>query len=165
MSNLKLYQIEQDYINLAEQIIDAGGEVSEEQNEALQINKNQLENKARGFGFVILDLESEISIIENEVKRLQQLKVARVKTVEKLKEKISDAMQLFEISEVKTATIKLSFRRSESVEIDNVDLLDATYKVEKVSITANKVKIKEDIKSGISVMGAVLQINQNLQIK
>jgi hypothetical protein len=44
-------------------------------------------------------------------------------------------------------------------------LLDATYKVEKVSITANKVKIKEDIKAGINVLGAVLQVNNNLQIK
>ena len=132
---------------------------------ALQINKTDLESKARSYGYVVLDLESEVEQIDAQIKRLSAMKSARNKTIDRLKETVSNAMQLFEISEVKTATIKLNFRKSESVEVDNVDLLDANYKVEKVSITANKVKIKEDIKAGINVLGAVLQVNQNLQIK
>ena len=132
---------------------------------ALQINKTDLESKARSYGYVVLDLESEVEQIDAQIKRLSAMKSARNKTIDRLKETVSNAMQLFEISEVKTATLKLNFRKSESVEVDNVDLLDANYKVEKVSITANKVKIKEDIKAGINVLGAVLQVNQNLQIK
>lgn len=165
MGNLSLFEIEVQYRLLAEQLIEAGGELTPETEAALQINKTDLETKARSYGYVVLDLESEVEQIDAQIKRLSAMKSARNKTIDRLKETVSNAMQLFEISEVKTATLKLNFRKSESVEVDNLDLLDATYKVEKVSVTANKVKIKEDIKAGINVLGAVLQVNQNLQIK
>jgi hypothetical protein len=165
MGNLSLFEIESQYRLLADTLIEAGGELTDGMETALQINKTDLETKARSYGYVVLDLESEVEQIEAQIKRLSAMKSARNKTIDRLKETVSNAMQLFEISEVKTATLKLNFRKSESVEVDNLDLLDATYKVEKVSITANKVKIKEDIKAGINVMGAVLQVNQNLQIK
>ena len=165
MGNLSLFEIESQYRLLADTLIEAGGELTDGMETALQINKTDLERKARSYGYVVLDLESEVEQIDAQIKRLSAMKLARNKTIDRLKQTVSNAMQLFEISEVKTATLKLNFRKSESVEIDNLDLLDATYKVEKVSITANKVKIKEDIKAGISVTGAVLQINNNLQIK
>jgi len=165
MGNLSLFEIESQYRLLADTLIEAGGELTDGMETALQINKTDLETKARSYGYVVLDLESEVEQIDAQIKRLSAMKSARNKTIDRLKETVSNAMQLFEISEVKTATLKINFRKSESVEIDNLDLLDATYKVEKVSVTANKVKIKEDIKTGISVTGAILQVNQNLQIK
>ena len=165
MGNLSLFEIESQYRLLADTLIEAGGELTDGMETALQINKTDLKTKARSYGYVVLDLESEVEQIEAQIKRLSAMKSARNKTIDRLKETVSNAMQLFEISEVKTATLKINFRKSESVEIDNLDLLDATYKVEKVSVTANKVKIKEDIKAGISVTGAILQVNQNLQIK
>ena len=165
MGNLSLFEIEVQYRLLADTLIESGGELTDGMETALQINKPDLESKARSYGYVVLDLESEVEQIDAQIKRLSAMKSARNKTIDRLKETVSNAMQLFEISEVKTATLKLNFRKSESVEVDNVDLLDANYKVEKVSITANKVKIKEDIKAGINVLGAVLQVNQNLQIK
>jgi len=165
MGNLSLFEIESQYRLLADTLIEAGGELTDGMETALQINKTDLETKARSYGYVVLDLESEVEQIDAQIKRLSAMKSARNKTIDRLKETVSNAMQLFEISEVKTATLKLNFRKSESVEIDNLDLLDATYKTEKVSVTANKVKIKEDIKAGINVLGAVLQVNQNLQIK
>ena len=165
MGNLSLFEIEVQYRLLADNLIESGGELTDGMETALQINKTDLETKARSYGYVVLDLESEVEQIDAQIKRLSAMKSARNKTIDRLKETVSNAMQLFEISEVKTATIKLNFRKSESVEVTNVDLLDANYKVEKVSVTANKVKIKEDIKLGINVLGAVLQVNQNLQIK
>lgn len=162
---LNLYTIQQEYISLAEQIIDAGGEVTEEVNEALQINKEQLEHKGQCYGFVVKQLESEVDIIDIEIKRLEALKKSRNKTVDKLKETISNAMQLYEIEEIKTPTLKISFRKSESVEIDNLELLDENFIVEKISRTADKALIKENIKAGIAVVGAVLKQNKNLQIK
>ena len=162
---LNLFQIEQSYIELAQSIIDNGGECSDEQSEALQITQEQLETKARSYGYVVLDLESEVEQIDVQIKRLSAMKSSRNKTIERLKTTVSDAMQLFEISEVKTATIKLNFRKSESVEVENVSLLDSEYTVTKTTVTADKTKIKAAIKNGLTVTGAILQTNQNLQIK
>lgn len=162
---LQLYKIEQEYISLAEQIIDNGGEVTDELSEALQINQTQLETKGNCYGFIVKQLESEVEIIDAEIKRLQGFKVSRNKTVERLKETLSNAMQLYQIEKLDSPTLKISFRKSETVEVENVELLDDEFINIKVTKTADKTAIKEAIKKGEFVTGAILQVNQNLQIK
>jgi hypothetical protein len=161
---MNIYQIEQEYLLLSNDIIEAGGEITPELETALAINKEQLQNKGINYGYVIKSLESDITAIEEEIKRLNALKSSRTKTNDLLKATIKQAMQLYGIEELKTATLKINFRKSESVEVD-ADLLDEKYLVEKTTYTADKIKIKEAIKSGESVVGAVLNTNYNLQIK
>lgn len=162
---LSLYQIEKDYITLAENLIDADGEVTDETFTALQINKEQLETKGQCYGFIVKELSGEIDIIEAEIKRLTALKSSRDKTIDRLKETLSNAMELFEIEEIKSPLMKISFRKSESIEIENEFLLDEEYVTEKITIVPDKARIKEAIKKGEFVCGAILKQNKNLQIK
>jgi hypothetical protein len=162
---LALYQIEQEYMILADSIISNGGELTPELETALEINREQLEAKGRGYGFVIKDVESELDAIDNEIKRLQALKQSRNKAIDLLKEKLSNAMQLFDVAEIKTPTLKINFRKSESVEIENPSLLDKKFMVVKTTEQPDKMAIKEAIKQGESVQGATISINYNLQIK
>ena len=74
-------------------------------------------------------------------------------------------MQLFDISELKTPTLKINFRKSESVDIADLNLLESEYKKVTITETADKTAIKDAIKNGIQVTGAVLKTNLNLQIK
>ena len=60
-------------------------------------------------------------------------------------------------------TLKISFRKSESVEIDNVEELEDRFK--RVKVEADKTAIKQAIKSGKEVKGARLVENNNLQIR
>lgn len=160
-----LYQIEQEYMMLADSIISNGGELTPELETALEINKEQLENKGRGYGYIIKDIENEVEVIDAEIKRLQALKQSRSKTVDTLKDKLSNAMQLFEVSEIKSPTLKINFRKSESVEIENVYLLDKKFIVIKTTEQPDKAAIKKAIKNGELVQGATVNINYNLQIK
>lgn len=160
-----LYEIEKEYIMLADQIIDAGGEVTEELGLALSINQDELQAKGRGYGFVIKTLESDIDIIDAEIKRLQSFKSSRNKAIERLKGSLSDAMQLFDIDKIETPTLKISFRKSESVFIENPELLDKNYVTVVRTESPNKVSIKDAIKRGETVVGAVIVSNLNLQIK
>lgn len=162
---LKLYEIEAEYMALAQSIVDNGGEITLEQEELLQINQSNLETKARCYGFLVMDLNNEIDIIDGEIKRLTALKQSRNKTVEQLKERVSDAMILYGIEKIESPTLKLSFRKSESVEVENIDLLNENYISTKIVKTADKTMIKAHIKDGFAVVGAVLKVNQNLQIK
>lgn len=162
---LSLYKIEQEYISLAESIIDNGGELTEETELALQINKEQLETKGQCYGFIVRQLESEQDVIDIEIKRLQALKTSRGKTAERLKETLSKAMDLYEIEKLETPTLKISFRKSESVEIENESLLDEQFIVTKTTTSPDKTKIKEAIKKGEFVVGATLKQNKNIQIK
>ena len=158
---MNLYNIKSEYLAIAQEL--AEGELTPELEQALMITEANLQEKAINYGYVIKNFESEVDIIDEEIKRLNALKKARVNAVEKLKTNISDAMQLFGILEVKAPTFKMNFRKSESVEI--YEGLDKEFIVEKVSYQPDKIAIKNAIKEGRTVNGASIVTNYNLQIK
>lgn len=160
---MNLFNIKQEYINLVNTIIDNNGELSPELSQALAINETELKEKAINYGYVIRSFEYENDIIDAEIKRLKVLKEQKEKAIQKLKDAVSDAMNLYGIEKVESPALKLSFRKSESVEIS--ENLDKRFMIEKVTLQPDKVAIKEAIKKGEQVEGAVLVINQNLQIK
>ena len=160
---MNLFNIKQEYINLVNSIIDNNSELSPELSQALAINETELKEKAINYGYVIRSFEYENDIIDAEIKRLKALKEQKEKAIQKLKDAVSDAMNLYGIEKVESPALKLSFRKSESVEIS--ENLDKRFMIEKVTLQPDKVAIKEAIKKGEQVEGAVLVINQNLQIK
>lgn len=158
---MNLYNIKNEYLAIAHELTE--GECTPELEQALIITQENLQEKAINYGYVIKNFESEVDIIEEEIKRLNALKKARQNAVDKLKTNISDAMQLFGILEVKAPTFKMNFRTSESVEI--FEGLDNEFITEKVSYQPDKIAIKNAIKEGKTVNGAALVTNFNLQIK
>ena len=160
-----LYQIEQEYLNIVQSIIDAGGEITEEQETALSISKEQLQNKGVCYGFIVKELEGNIDLIDLEIKRLNALKKPLVNSIDRLKNNLSNAMQMFEVTELKTPLLKINFRKSESVEVTDIDLLDVDFVKTTITKAADKLAIKEAIKADIPVRGAMLLTNYNLQIK
>ena len=160
--SLTLYQIEDQYIQLAQQLMNNEGELTDELSEQLAITQEALQTKGINYGFVIKQMEFECDIIDAEMKRLGALKKSRTNAAERLKSAISDAMTLFEIEEIKIPTLKINFRKSVSVEVE-ISLLDKRFV--KVVESADKIAIKEAIKAGETVMGATLNVNRNLQIK
>jgi uncharacterized small protein (DUF1192 family) len=158
-----MYQIQSEYQQIADAL--TTGELTPELEHALQIAEHELEVKSVNYSFVIKDINDEISIINAEIDRLKDLKKVRENALERLKNNISNAMQLFQVDEIKTPLIKINFRKSESVEVDNMALLDAKFLNEKITITPDKMAIKEAIKNGEDVNGARLVINNNIQIK
>jgi hypothetical protein len=160
-----LYQIEQTYLNLVESLIENGGELTPELETELSINKEQLQNKGVCYGFIVKELEGNVDLIDLEIKRLQALKKPLVNSIDRLKNNLSQAMQMFDVTELKTPLLKINFRKSESVEIEDIALLDADFVKTTITKAADKIAIKEAIKAEIPVRGAVLITNYNLQIK
>ena len=165
MEKLNIYQIEQQYIALANQIIEADGVLDDELSEALQINQDQLEEKGRSYGYVIKKLDGEVDIIDLEIKRLTALKKSRKNTIDRLKETIKGAMELYDIDKIETPTLKVSLRKSKAVIVEDVEKLDKDYVSLKVTKAADKKSIKEAIESGVDVEGATLQLNKSVTIK
>jgi len=162
---MNIYQIKNEYQLIISEIINNEGEITPELETALTINKEQLQSKAVDYSYVIKQLDSDCEQIDAELKRLQQLKKVRTNLAERLKNTISDAMNLYEVEKIETPLIKLSFRNSESVEITNESQLDACFIVTKMVSTPDKKAIKDAIKSGMFVEGATISYNKNLQIR
>ena len=162
---LSIFNIEQNYNKLAEQLIDNDGELTSELSEQLAITEEQLQNKSVAYSFVIKQMDADVDTIDAEIKRLQGLKKQREKASEYLKERIKHAMDTFQIDEIKTPLVKINFRKSESVEVDDVNQLPAAFKVVKVTEQADKAAIKAAIKDGVDIAGCRIETHRNLQIK
>lgn len=162
---MNLYQLTTEYKQLESILIENEGELTPDLEQALQINQDQLQAKGISYGYVIKSIEAESDIIDTEIKRLTQLKKVRDNAVERLKTTLKQAMEMYGVLELKTPTLKISFRKSESVEIIDMDLLDKKYITVKTTEMPNKTEIKEALKRGEVIEGAELRTNNNLQIK
>lgn len=161
---ITLFDITSEYKRITEQLIESGGEVSPELEEQLQLTQSNLQEKAINYAYIIKQSEYECDMIDAEIERLTKMKKSRQKAIDNLKERLSDAMQHFGIDEIKAPTMKLSFRKSESVEIADEKLIPVKYLIEQPA-KVSKSAIKDAIKSGESVNGAFIQVKFNLQIK
>ena len=141
------------------------GEIKEEVQNALALTQQNLQAKAIDYGYIIKSLGDELELYTKEIKRLNERKKQIESLQEKLEENLTRAMQEFGIVEIKGKTIRLSFRKSESVEIVNVDLIPDDFKIVKTLIEPDKKYIKQAIKDGVKVEGARIVEKQNLQIK
>jgi len=158
-----LYNIEQEYLQIADQLED--GEITEELEQALAINQQELQGKAVAYAYVIKDAEHNLSAIDAEITRLQALKNTEKNKVDRLKQTISNAMELYGITEIKTETLKLNFRLSEGVVGESNNLPDEFVKVVPEQRKPDLTAIKKAIKEGRNVEGFQIEERYNLQIK
>ena len=163
--NKSLYIIEKEYQQLADYLIDNDGEVTDEIETMLSINKEELTVKASNFALLSREIEHRTEAIESEVKRLNALKKSYSNSADRIKERIKIAMEHFGIEKIEGDLVRLSFRKSESVFIEDEDLISDDYKNTKEVITVDKLKLKEALKGGAIIFGAELKTNNNLQIK
>lgn len=160
-----IYNIEQEYLQLAEEIIENGGEVTPEQEQALAINKETLEVKAVKYGYVIRQVEDDISAIDREIKRLEELKKPLTNTIAKLEDTVSKAMNLYGITEIKLQNLKIYFHPSTAAEITDEKLIPAKYKKKETVIKIDKRALLADLRAEKKVKGAELKNNKTIKFK
>lgn len=168
MSKVSLFDIEQQYLQLAEQLMESGGEATPEMEQALAMNKEELQNKAVNYAMVCKQLEGECKIGAEAIETLKGKIKAREKAIERLKINLAAAMKLYEIPKIETPLMKIYLQKSETCEIDDLAAIPKkfiTVKIVDPVSSPDKKAIKEAIKAGEEVPGAYIQEHQNLQIK
>jgi hypothetical protein len=158
-----LYHINEELNAINEELMAAQGELTPELENKLVITKQELAEKSVNYALVILNNQADSNAIDAEIKRLKALKDAIDSTTDKLKEAVSNAMLMHDLTEVKSPLVKMSFRKSKSVHITDENELDASFFEYKR--TVNKTAIKKAIEGGELVAGAELIEKQNLQVK
>ena len=164
MENKSLYQITTEQAELFNKIDELDGELTPELEEALKINAENFESKARSYIWMIKKLEADNITINEEMNRLERIEKRNNKLIDRLKESMKMALEIFWESK-KIDTFTLSLRKSKSVEIIDADVIPESFRVIKTSETINKTEIKKAIESGVTVPGATIKENNNLQIK
>jgi alanine dehydrogenase len=161
--NKSLFNISKEAIELASLLEE--GEYTPEIEQALAINQNELQEKAINYGYVVRSLESDVTTIDEEIKRLRSLKEAKTNAIDRMKSSVLNAMQIYGLKKIESPTLNVSIRESESVHVHSLDQLSYKFKSFKTTVSADKVKIKKAIKEGENIEGAVIVTNCNLQIK
>lgn len=159
-----IYELNKDYAELSAMLEAAE---TEEEIQAIQdtlemINVS-IEEKLENTGKFIKNTESDITGIKAEIERLTAMKKTKENFVERLKNNVEFALKEKGLETLTVGTFKAGYRKSESVEIINLDVIPADFT--KVEIKADKTAIKKAIKAGEVVEGAEIKVNQNFYIK
>lgn len=137
---------------------ETGEIIDEEKLQALQLEFNQ---KVEGIALWIKNLLAEAKMIKEEKDSLAARQKTCENKAESLKKYLSSAL---DGEKFKTAKVSISYRKSESVEIEDISLLDDNYLKFKEP-EADKTKIKEALKNGVELQGVTLVEKNNIQIK
>lgn len=124
--------------------------------------ETEYETKVENYIKVMKNLEADVEARKNEIKRLTELNKADEKKKEHLKDTLSASMSLTGHERVDTPLFKVSFRKSQAVEVDETVLPEA-YKM--ATWKVDKKRLKEDLKNGLEIIGASLVERKNLSIR
>lgn len=130
--------------------------------ESLQL---MLQQKNSNIIRYVLDLNKKSDIISDEIKRLQALKKQADNRVDRIKEYVSDVMIKLNYNKVETDFGTFSFRKSESVEIEDSTKIPDEFVEVVIERKPDKTAIKKAIKDNKVVEGVKLVTKNNLQVK
>mgnify|MGYP000872789831 CR=1 FL=1 len=167
---MNIYEINSEYMDI---IADLETSLSSDQldlseietlNKRLEINAAEFKEKTEAYSVVISQKKARAEYLKAESKRLADMAKSELAAAEKLSARIAAAMIEQGMKKVETNHFKLSFRKSESVQILDQSKIPADFFVETTTSTLSKSALKTALKSG-PVDGAELVSKQNLQIK
>ena len=180
--NKNLFEIEQSMMNLLEYgVDDETGEVIEDEEEFNRLYESiqlDLQTKLDNTNCLQKVIDGEIEVIDKEIKRLTAEKKARERKKEWLKNRVDtfvtrqftdengnvdvDGLHKYKLE---LPHSKISYRKSDSVEVTDLETLPEEYIKTKIEKNPDKVAIKNAIKGGKEIKGAKIVANYNIQIK
>lgn len=129
----------------------------------------QLNDKVENILKYMSNVEWTIDIIDAEIQRLSKLKQQAQKKHDGLKNYVAFSLQHAGIEKLDLGIYKLSFRKSESLEVLDIEQVPQEYKKEETitTVKVDKTAIKQFLKTsdGLVIPWTKLVVKQNLQIK
>ena len=158
---MKLYEINLALRDLYEKVVDdVTGDLDPFAVEALEGLEQAKEEKVEACACVYKEYLAESKAIADEIKTLTDRRRVLTNKADSLRKYLAMSC---EGEKYKTARCAVGWRRSVSVEVDPLAVLDEQYT--RVKVEPDKKKIKDALKAGESIDGAELVERQNIQIK
>lgn len=151
-----LYEIDAQIMECVD--FETGEIIDVERLEALQM---EFDSKVEGIALWIKNLVAEEKMVKEEKDNLAARQKACENKAESLKKYLASALGG---EKFKTSKVSISYRKSKSVEVEDITLLDDDYLKFKEP-EADKTKIKKALEEGISLEGVSLVEKNNIQIK
>ncbi len=159
---MKLYELTSSYqqvLEIAEQL-DA-----ETLKDTLDSINDAVEQKVENTAFVVKQLEANVSVIDEEIKRLQAMKGTQTNNIKSLKLYLQESMEKVGLDKVQGKLIKIAIQNNpQSVEVLNENVIPKNYFVEQKP-KLDKKSILADLKSGAQVEGVEIKQTRSLRIR
>lgn len=142
---------------------DEDGVVKEVDFDRLEALNEARQEKLESVALYYKELKAEAEAISAEAKKLAQRAKAAENRAESFKQYLATSMQKNGEDNVTTSRVKITFRKSEKVVVDELKI-PRKFMLEKVEWVPDKKEIKRLLKEGQDIDGARLEVNQNIQI-
>lgn len=163
---MTLYEMTNELRSLVDALSDV--ELADEERE--QIISDTMEGigeaeKFNAYGKVIRQLEADAEMLDGEIKRMTEAKKRAKDGAERMKSALDTYMTIKNTDKIDTGLFRFSYRATEKVIINDDALLEPRFIRQKVTEEADKTAIKQAIKAGEEVAGAVLVKERKVQVK
>lgn len=152
-----LYEINEQILNCID--LETGEIVDTDQFDNLQIERN---DKIEGIALWYKNLLSEANQYKNEKNSFSDKQKRAENKAESLKNYLDSALKG---SKFDTVKVNISYRKSSSVNVLDIDKLPEEYKKSVTTVSADKLELAKVLKSGKAIDGAEMVENSNIQIK
>lgn len=119
-----LFDIEQSFLNIFEELEENGGELTPELEDALNITQENFINKIKSYVNIIKSYKNDLDAVKCESNRLKDYKTTKNNTLERLNNRVIEAVEKFGdtnkngVNFVDYSTGKVSIRKTKSITID-----------------------------------------------
>lgn len=163
MNNITIYQI-LDSLESAFELMESAQTDAEFEaaSKAFEDLKISLDERLENFCGYIKNTRITIEAVKSEAKRLNDLAHSLERRADNALRYLSGIIPAGQ--KWQRGSHSIGWRKSEAV-IVNEEILPDDYKRTKIVIEPDKIKIKEAIKEGIDVIGALLELRNNIQVR
>lgn len=160
---MNLYEIDKRINEILEHDISIDEETGEVFDVSALDGLDMLRNeKAEHIALYIKNITAEADAIANEVKTLTERKRVTQNKAERLKQYLATILNG---DKVETPRVRISYRASTSVNVENVDAIPDEYVNLKIEKAADKKAIAAAMKGGAEIPGCTLVTENKIQIK
>lgn len=173
MVKTTLYMISDLYKELLNAIEDGTIEDPQAIDDTLEGIQQEFDEKCESIACLYKSIAAEADALEAEAKSLSERAIYKRRACDRLRNYVANNMRSIGQEKLETPRCRLSFRKSESLNIiDDKTLFNSLRSAglgelaqEEVSIKFDKTGIKKALRDGTSLDGAEVITNKNLQIK
>lgn len=162
-----LYEISRDYMQAMDVLTDPDNDIPMDAvADTLEGIEGQLQEKATNVAMVMRNLESAADAIKDAEQRMARRRKAIENRAQWLKNYIKRNMEVAGITRIESPWFVLSVQKNPAaVDIADEAMLPDTFKHEVTTVKVDKAAIKDALKAGQEVPGAVLVVGTRLMIR
>ena len=165
MDNKSLMNIVNESVAIENMLIESGGELTPEIEQALRVTEENLTAKADGYHLIIERFDTLEAYYKSRAEFFKQVSTQCSNVVSRLKNNIKYAMAELNVDEIKGLDVRFKLTpTSGSLVIEDEELIPIEFKTEVVSTVLNKPAVKAALSVGGVVPGAKLEKGSSLRV-